>query len=629
MLDNIRSVAQGWLGKALLALITIPFALFGIDSYLRSAGDNAAVANVNGDPVSIQAYENALRGMRNRFQSEGMDVAQLDNPQVKAMVLNKLIDEKILLKAIQDSKFAISDNQLATYITGMPQFQKNGKFSQELYDELLTQNQLTPTKFEAGMRSDLLAQQAQSSLSQLGFMTNKIKEASLQLANQKRVVSIAEIKPKDFSDKVTIDEKEVKSYYEKNKDKLLVPEKVKIEFVVLSANSLIRNVTVDDTEIKQFYNDNIQAYQGDEKRRASHILIGYGVNATEADKAAAKSKAEEILATLRSNPSQFESIAIKESQDPGSATKGGDLGEFGRGAMVKPFEDAAFSLNVDEISDVVESDFGYHIIKVTGISGNNNDFDSIKPKVKGDLMFQKAQADFVEKAEEFSNMVYEQSGSLEPVAKAFSTEVRKSDWLTREEGAKFFKNEQLMNLVFLPESLSDRRNTEAIEATPNNLISARVVDYKPATPRTYDEVKAGIEDLLKLQAASKLAAEKGTASLKMLQEGKSVEGLDWIPEVTVDRKNANGLTDVAMTQVFKTSTATLPSYSGYNDETKGYLLVKVIKIESPTLSDSEVLAVDQAEFDAAVSSEYLSAYKKSLREKSDVEVNDKLLLSQP
>lgn len=627
MLDSIRHIAQGWLGKAVLVLIAVTFSLFGIESYLSSAGANAAVAEVNGADVSIQAYESALKNMRNALQKQGMDPDQLDKPEYKAMVLNNLIDKKILLKEIKDAKYAISDSHLSTYITGLPEFQKNGKFSQEQYDQLLTQNQLTPKIFEEGMRQDLLTQQAQDGLVKLGFISNARKQEALKVANQKRVVSVAEIKAKDFAKDVTVSPDKVKSYYDKHKAKLLVPEKVKIEFVVLSANSLITGVNVDNDEVKQFYDENITAYQGDEQRRASHILISFGAKTSADEKNAAKAKAEGILAMVNANPSSFESIAIKESQDPGSATKGGDLGVFGRGAMVKPFEEAAFSLGVDEISGLVESEFGYHIIKVTEILGESNDYASVKPRVKADLMFQKAQFMFAEKAEDFSNMVYEQSESLAPIAEAFSTQLQKSEWVTREEGANIFKNKQIMDLVFSPESIADRRNTEALEVSPNNLVSARVIDYKAPTPRTFDEVKQGIEDLIKLEEASKLAVEKGKKALKALSAGEQVADLDWIPEVTVDRKNASGLTDLAMRQVFKTSTAKLPSYSGLADANLGYLLVKVADVKYPDLTEDDALNVDETEFESAVNAEYLSAYKKSLRLKSDVKVNEKLLLS--
>ena len=629
MLDQIRTVAQGWVGKALLALITIPFALFGIDSYLSSAGNNAAVAKVGSNSISVQAYDNALKNMRNRLQSEGkFEQAQLDSPEVKALVLDQLINKQLLSDEIHNAKYAISDTQLATYVTGMPEFQKDGKFSQELYDQTLAQNQLSPSKFEAGMRADLLAQQAQDGIARLGFISNARADEVLQLANQQRVVTVSEIKTKDFVDQVTVKPEEVKAYYEQHKNKLIVPEQVKIEFVSLAPVNFMRNVNVSDDEVKKYYDDNAAKFQGNEQRRASHILIAFGVSATPEQKQQAKAKAEEILAQIKKDPSKFEQLALKNSQDPGSAVKGGDLGSFGRGAMVKPFEDAAFGMKVNQVSDLVESEFGYHIIKVTEISGQNADFNSLKPQIKGDLMFQKAKDEFAKQAEAFSDLVYTQSGSLEPAAKAFGGQIQKSDWLSRESGAKFFKNnDKIMSLIFSNEVLKDRRNTEAIEVSTDNMVSARVVDYKAAAPKSFDEVKAGIEALLKLEAASKLAVSKGEAALKDLRDGKNVAGIEWIKEVTVDRKNAQGLTDLAMNQVFKTNTAKLPAYSGLADSKQGYLLVKVIKVDSSSLADEETKKAAKAQLNAALANEYIAAYKQSLREKAKVTVNEKLLLS--
>ncbi len=627
MLDSIRSVAQGWVGKALLAAITVPFALFGIDSYLNQAGRNVAVAEVNGSNISVQEYANALQNVRNRLQSEGkVDQAQLDSPEVKSLVLNQLINKRLLSSEIQHTKYAISDAQLSTYITSMPEFQKDGKFSQELYDQTLAQNHISASKFEAGMRADMMAQQAQDGIAKLGFVSNTRADHTFQLTNQQREVTVAELKTKDFMKDVKIDPAEVKAYYEKHKDKLLVPEQVKIEFLLFSASSLIPTIQVSDDEIKKYYDENAAKFQGNEQRRASHILIGFGVNATPEQKQQAKAKAEEILAILKKNPKRFEELAVKDSQDPGSASKGGDLGSFGRGAMVKPFEEAVFNMKVNQISDIVESEFGYHIIKLTEASGDSSDFNSLKPKIKAELLYQKAQAAFTEKAEGFSNMVYEQSGSLEPAAKAYSGQVQKSDWLSREEGAKFFKNDKIMNLVFSEESRKEHRNTEAVEVSPNNLVSARVIDYKPSAPRSFDEVKSSIEALLKLEAASKLALAKGEAALKDLRAGKEVKDIEWITPVTVDRKNAQGLTDLAMNQVFKTNTAQLPAYSGIADAKQGYLLVKVIKVEPATASDADAKKTAQNDLNAALAAEYLASYKLSLRDKAKVKVNEKLLL---
>jgi len=627
MLDSIRSVAQGWVGKAILALITIPFALFGIDSYLSQAGNNVAVAKVNGSDISIQEYSNALQNLRNRMQSEGkVDPAQLDSPEVKLMVLDKLINQQLLEKEIKHANYAISDVQLATYVTGMPTFQKDGKFSQELYDQLLQQNKLTPKKFEAGIRADLLAQQAQDGIAKLGFISNARADNTLKLLNQKRVVTVSEIKTKDFINQVKIDPAQVKAYYEQHKDKLRVPEQVKIEFLLLSASSLVPTIKIDDAEIKKFYDENASKFQGNEQRRASHILIGFGVSATPAQKQEAKAKAEALLATIKKNPKSFEELAIKNSQDPGSATKGGDLGSFGRGAMVKPFEDAAFSMKVNEVSNLVESEFGYHIIKLTEITGQSSDFNSLKPQIKAELLYQKAQAAFTEKAEGFSNTVYEQSDSLAPAAKAFGGLVQTSDWSTREDVAKFFKNDKIVSAIFSAELLKDRRNTEAIEVSPNNLVSARVVEYKASAPRAFDDVKAGIEELLKLEAAAKLAVTKGEAALKSLRQGDAVADVEWIPEVTVDRKNAQGLTQLAMTQIFKTDISKLPAYSGLADSKQGYLLVKVISIDSSVAADEEAVKNAKSELGVALADEYLAAYKQSLRDKAKVKVNQRLLL---
>ena len=629
MLDSIRSIAQGWVGKALLALITIPFALFGIDSYLRDAGSNVAVAKVGGNNITIQEYDNALKNIRNRLQSEGkIDPAQPDSQEMKALVLNQLINKQLLNDELKHAKYAISDTQLATYITGMPEFQKEGKFSQEQYDQLLAQNQYTPKKFEESMRADLLAQQAQDGIAKLGFVTNARAEQAFKLTNQQRVVTVAEIKTKDFVNQVKVDPVQVKAYYEQHKAKLMNPEQVKIEFLLMSATNLITGVSVSDAEVRKFYDENADKFSANEQRSASHILIGFGVNPTPEKKLEAKAKTEGILAEIKKNPKSFEALAAKHSQDEGSAVKGGDLGSFGRGAMVKPFEDAAFSMKVNEVSDLVESEFGYHIIKVTGITGQNNDFETLKPQIKGDLMFKKAQDEFTKKAEGFSELVYTQANSLAPAAKAYGGEVQKSDWLSRESGAKFFKgNTKLMDLVFSKESLKDHRNTAAIEVSPNNLVSARVLEYKPATQKTFDEVKSGIEAVLQLEAASKLALAKGEAALKDLRAGKAVAGIDWIPEVTIDRKNAQGLTDLAMNQAFKTDVAKLPAYSGMADNKQGYLLVKVSEVKSLASTDADAEKLAKSELNAALASEYLAAYKQSLREKAKVTVNEKLLLS--
>lgn len=626
MLEAIRERTKGRLAKIILALIVIPFALFGIDTYLQNAGSNVAVAKVAGETITVQEYSNALQNLRNKLQSEGkVDPAMLDKPEVRQLVLDRLITDRLLSKEVKRAKFNISDEQLSNYIIGLPEFTQDGQFSQELYDRILSQNRMSPTQFENAKRADLKVQQAHEGLASLAFIPAAVAEQTLKIEHQSREVSVAEIKTKDFISQVKIDPAQVKAYYEKNKDKFRKPEQVKLEFVLMSANTLIPGMQVTEDEAKKFYADNAEKFQGDEQRRASHILIGFGVSATPQAKQEAKKKAEAVLAEVKKKGSNFEALAKKYSQDPGSAEKGGDLGMFGRGAMVKPFEDTVFSMAPGAVSDLVESEFGYHMIKLTEIKGAAQTYDSVKTNIRAELMYQKALAKFSEQTENFSNMVYEQSASLEPAAKAFGLQIQKTDWLSRADGAKFFKNDKLMDKIFADEVLKERRNTEAIEVAPNSLLSARVVDYKAAAPRTFDEVKGGIEGFLKLEEASKLAIQEGESALASLRQGKEIKNLGWIPPVVVDRKNAQGLTEITMTQVFRIDASKLPAYVGVSDNNKGYLLIKVSGVNNALASDETKKQSAQSELQSALAAEYISAYVKSLRAKGEVSINAQLM----
>lgn len=628
MLEAIRSRSQGWLAKLILILITVPFALFGIDAYLKNAGSGASVAKVDGDKISIQEYRNAMQSLRDRMQREGSkDLAALDSPAVKQSVLDRLINTRVLNAEVIDRKFKISNEQLTQFIIGLPEFQQGGKFSQEVYDKLLSQNQMTPSQFENKMRGELLVEQVRDGIPGLAFTSSAVEESVLKVEHQQREVTVAEIKSKDFISQVKVDPAEVKAYYEKHKDKFKVPEQVKLEFVMLSANNLIPQMQVTDEESKKFYQENASKFQGDEQRRASHILIGFGASPTPASKAEAKKKAEQVLAEVKKNPTKFADLAKKYSQDPGSGEKGGDLGLFARGAMVKPFEDAAYSMKVGDVSGLVESQFGYHIIKLTEIAGKGQGYDPLKPQIRAELMYQKALAKFSEEAENFSSMVYEQSTSLQPAADAFHVPVQKSEWLSYADGAKFFKSDKLMTLVFTDEVLKDKRNTEAVEVSSNTLVAARVVDYKPSAPRSFDEVKAGIEDFLKIEKATKLAIDKGTTALADLKAGKAVTGIDWINSVVVDRKNAQGLTDLTMSNVFKIDASKLPAYAGVADSKKGYLLIKVTGVQSKLTDDEAAKKAALVDLRTALAAEYGSAYLGALKADKKIYVNSRLMMS--
>ena len=627
MLEVIRAHSKGWMAKLILTLITVPFALFGIDAYLKDAGAGASVAKVDGATISVQEYRNAMQSLRDRLQKENpKDVGALDSPEVKQSVLDRLINTRLLNAEVVYSNFKVTNEQLAQFITSLPEFQQGGKFSQEIYDKLLSQNQMTPSQFENKMRGELLLQQVRDGIPGLAFTSSAVENAVLNVEHQQREVSVAEIKTADFISQVKVDQSEVQAYYDKHKDKFKVPEQVKLEFVMMSANTLIPKMQTTEDEAKKFYNENAAKFQGNEQRHASHILIGVSAAASPEAKAEAKKKAEQVLAEVKKSPAKFAELAKKYSQDPGSAEKGGDLGTFARGSMVKPFEEAVFSMKPGDISGLVQSDFGYHIIKLTEIVGQGQGFDALKPQIRAELMYQKALAKFSEQAETFSAMVYEQSTSLQPAADAYGIPVQKTEWLSYADGAKFFKSDKLMTLVFTNEVLKDKRNTEAVEVSNNTLVSARVVDYKPSAPRSFDEVKGGIEDLLKIEKATKLAIDKGTSSLAELKDAKAAGGLDWIAPVTVDRKNAQGLTDLTMSNVFKIDTTKLPAYAGIADSKKGYLLIKVTAVQNK-LADDEAKKAALLDLRTAIASEYSSAYIGALKANKKILVNTRLMMS--
>ncbi len=627
MLELIRTHSKGWVAKLILILITVPFALFGIDAYLKDAGSDASVAKVDGAKISIQEYRNAMQSLRDRLQKENpKDIGALDSPEVKQSILDRLINARLLNAQVLNSNFKVSNEQLVAFITSLPEFQQGGKFSQEFYDKLLSQNQMTPSQFEKKMRGELLLQQVRDGVPSLALSSSAVENSVLSVEHQQREVSVAEIKSADFISQVKVEPAEVLAYYDKHKDKFKVPEQVKLDFVMLSANTLIPKMQTTEQEAKKFYDENAAKFQGNEQRHASHILIGVSATASPEAKAEAKKKAEQVLAEVKRSPAKFAELAKKYSQDPGSAEKGGDLGTFGRGSMVKPFEDAVFTMKAGDISGLVQSDFGYHIIKLNEIAGQGQDFESLKPQIRAELMYQKAISKFSEQAEAFSATVYEQSTSLQPAADAYGIPVQKTEWLSYADGAKFFKSDKLMTLVFTNEVLKDKRNTEAVEVSNNTLVSARVVDYKPSAPRSFEEVKGGIEDLLKIEKASKMAIDKGMASLASLKEGKDAAGLDWIAPVTVDRKNAQGLTDLTMSNVFKIDTTKLPAFAGISDSKKGYLLIKVTTVQNK-LADDEAKKAALLDLRTAMASEYASAYIGSLKANKKIFVNTRLMMS--
>jgi peptidyl-prolyl cis-trans isomerase D len=625
MLEAIRERSQSWIAKLILALITVPFALWGVDSYLRQAGSNVAVAKVNGDSITVQQFGKSLQDLRDNMK-EKADAGFMENPEVRRAVLDKLINKQLLAEEVRRSGYVISDEQLSKIIIAMPEFQKDGQFSQDMYDKILAANGMTPSRFESVIRGELLTQQVRDSVSGLAFVPHIVPENAIRIQHQVREVSVASFRPDDYLDQAKVDPAELKTYYDKHQAEFRIPEQVKLDFVAFSANSLITSMQVSDDEAKKYYEENATKFQGDEERRASHILIAFGANKDAAAKAAAKKKVAEVLAEVKKSPEKFDALARKYSQDPGSAEKGGDLGSIKRGLMVKPFEDAVFSMSPGSISEPVETEFGYHIIKLTEVKGAAQSLEQVRGQIRAELMYQKAIAKFAEAAEAFSNTVYEQSSSLEPAAKAHNLQVQKSDWMSREDAAKFFKSDKLANAVFSDEVRKEKRNTEAVEVSPNTLVAARVVETRPASFKPFDEVKAAIADKLKHMQAGKLASQQGEKTLAELKKGGDVAHLNWTTPVRIDRQNPQGLAEGVMKQSFRIDASKLPAYVGGSSMDGGYVLIRVSAVEdgSQTL-DADGKKAANAEYTTLLGAEYLAAYVKSLRDRATIKINPDLV----
>ena len=626
MLEAIRSRSQGWIAKVILVLITVPFALFGVDSYLRNAGSKAAVAEVNGNAISVQEFNKSLQDARTQQKD---DPNFIQNPEVRRSILDKMITQRLLQSEVKRGGYLVTDEQLSNLIVSMPEFQgKDGTFSQDTYDKLLAQNAMTPRGFEAMMRRDLLVQQLRDGIVSTAFTPDALVDVALRAKHQLREISVATLQSDSFSDLAKVDPADVKAYYDKHQDEFRRPEQVRMQFLVLSVNNLILTTTVTDDEIKDFYQQNANKYQGDESRRASHILIAFGSKTDAASKAAAKKKALEVLAEVKKSPDKFAELAKKYSQDPGSADKGGDLGFSKRGdGMVKPFEDALFSMSPGSISDLVETEFGYHIIKLSEVKGTAQTFDQVRNQIRGELMSQKALSKFADVAEAFSNTVYEQSASLEPAAKANHLEVQTSGWLSRDDVASFFKNnDKLATLVFSDEVLKNKRNTEAVEIAPNTLAAARVVESRPPSIKPFEDVKADIEAALKKQQAAKLALQKGEKSLEILKQGGSVADLSWSSPLSVERSNAQSISTSVVLKAFQMDTTKLPAYAGSVALDGSYVLIKVSAVEDGVKSmNAEDKKAAIARYNGALGSEYFLAYVKSLRNRAKITINSSLL----
>jgi len=422
----------------------------------------------------------------------------------------------------------------------------------------------------------------------------------------------------------------IEKYYAQNLKRFEVAEQARVEYVVLSLEGLLAQVKPGDGEVIAWYEGHQDRYQQAEERRASHILI---LASGDMDREKARAKAEEVLKEVQKSPARFAELARQHSQDPGSAEKGGDLGFFGRGMMVKPFEDSVFGLRENELSGLVQSEFGYHIIRLTEIKpGKLRSLADARSEIEDELRRQAASRQFAEAAETFSNMVYEQPDSLQPAAEKFKLKIQQSGWLPRSPSPEMLAglgqlgNQKVLASVFSEESLKKKRNTEAVEVAPNTLLAARVVEYRPATTQPMAAVKTEIEALLKAEEEAALARAAGESKLRELQQGAE-DKLAWAPLRNVSRQDARQLPVASLKAIFRADVRRLPAYVGADLGGGGYALYKITAVSHPEKVDDNRRKALQGEYSTILGQEDFAAYLAGLRLRYKIDINKSALES--
>jgi peptidyl-prolyl cis-trans isomerase D len=613
--------------QVILALITLPFAFFGVDYYFRGAGSATEVARVGGEPISQADFASAMSDQQDRMrQSLGKDYdpTVFENPEVRYSMLQQIIGQRVLDAQVRRDNLRVSDAQLSQFIGELPPFQDDGKFSRTLYEARLASQNMTPLVFEQRLRQELTLAPLQEPIANGNITAMSNVERYIGLLDQQRQVAVATVSADAFLKDVKIDDAAVKTYYEANQGAFQVPDEVKIEYLTLTPDSLAGQVKVEPDEVQKQYDANVKQYTKAEERQASHILIAVKPDATDADKAAAKQKADAIATQARKTPAKFAELAKQNSQDPGSAAQGGALDPFARdGSMVKPFEDAVFSGKPGDIVGPVQTEFGWHVIRITGIKpGKTMTFDEAKAQIEQDLKQQKATGKFVEAADQFQNLVYEQADSLQAAAKGLGLEVKTTPMLNRTQLLALAQNNaKFVQAVFSPESLQAKRNTEALEVAPNTLMAARVIEYKPTTLRPFDDVKVEIRRQLERNAASELAQKAGKEKLALLEKGNDA-GMSFGKPVMLTRNQAQpGFPPEALIRIFLANASKLPAYVGAPTERGTYSIYKVLQVTAPPPPDPARLKAFNSRVGDQVGHELFNAYLASLKAKADVKIN--------
>ncbi|NOY62718.1 MAG: hypothetical protein GXP10_06100 [Gammaproteobacteria bacterium] len=604
MLQFIRSHAQGFIAWVIVGFIILVFGMWGIQNYVTSEG-NVAVAVVDGEEVSQQEFLQLYRGFyqqrREQIQSilgANFDPAILDENRLRKDVLKQILDEKVLKKQAEREGFRIGDAQLGSEIRAIGAFQKDGQFDKALYERLLRNQGQEPVGFEVKMRQDLLATQLTTGLLASSFVTSSELDLVARLQNEQRKVSYLVLQPGDSTESIEIDAAAIDEYYQANQKLYEIPEKVSVAYVELSVPDLVAQVDVDESELRAMYEARTADYQTDEQRRASHILI---LVDDDSEEEAAQSKAAEVLDKVRAGE-DFAALAKLYSDDPGSAGKGGDIGFFRKGDMDLAFEEAAYSMAKGEVSELVKSRYGYHIIRLTDIRGGSiKPFDEVRPELEREVRLRVAQEQFYDLSETLTNIAYEHPDSLQVAAEELALPIKASGYFSINSGTGIAENPVIRRAAFSDDVYLHNNNSELIEVAADRVLVLHVKDKKPSSVRPLEDVKADIVAQLQTAKARAQLESLGESLVEKIRAGDaaadiaSEHGTEWKDAGFVGRSGGAGIDRAIVNAVFELQKPhatngeqeVKPTVSGVALPNGGYAVFSVTAYREGALSEDD------------------------------------------
>ncbi|MBV8466173.1 MAG: peptidylprolyl isomerase [Burkholderiales bacterium] len=595
---NMVAIAFGMVGLGLLVGS-------GLTSVGGSGAGQAYIAKVDDTAVTERDIANL---------THGQDVPATMRPRV----VEEVVQRRVLLNEADQRGLMAGADMVREQIAAVPDFQKNGQFDPVIYKTLLANSHMTPQQFEDSVRDQARLSLLMEAIGGGKVSSSLVADRVIDVLNTTRDVSTVTLTAQQYLDKVAVSDADIKQYYDAHHADFNVPERVKLDYLVLSRDDMAASQTVSDADIKAYY-DAHKAELAPEERKVSHILIKVDDKAPQAARDAAKKKAEGILAELKKDPSRFAELAKQNSDDTASAIQGGDLGYFANnGTMVKPFSDTAFKMNKGQISDLVETQFGYHILQLQDI--RTKSLDDVKSTVVARLQHNAASSQFSSVADKFNDAVYQQADSLQPAADQFKLAIKHSDWVTRDKAADpTLNNDKVREAAFSNDVLVKHHNSEAVDLGNGVMVSVHVVDHQVAALQPLAEVSKQISDKLKLERATKMAQDEGKKKLAALQKGDAEPSLSWSAANPVNQFNRAGLDKDAMSAVFGVQAAKLPGYAG-KDVPNGYTLFKVAAGKATPVDPARRASLEQS-LEQALGGSQAAAYVTDLRSHHKVQMH--------